>query len=1039
MKKGQGGVVAAVLLVLLVVSGAVIIVTIINPLLSGAGEDIAEGYRNIRGRLELSLSLSEGLIAHYEFDGNADDSQGNHDGTAYDINFIEIDNRAVAEFDGVTSYVMTENNGPAWLPVGDMAISTWVYLRSWGGGDVARIVASHDGQRFYFDGSGNTRIRFSSNDGGKKATSDENMVLGEWKHLVVNRIGTNIYFYIDGIESDSGDPNGGSPISGDYVLLGSDPGQDKVFDGYIDDIRIYDRSLSISEILELYNFPVEEPVEGIPINSCQILNEDGAIYVLQNDISGITEDCFIIEASNITLDFNGYSITGDAYYEAGGEDEDEFDSGVFNDGYMESYDNVTIRDGFIYDFGAGVKSRNGNNWMITNMTITNSEDFGDSDVHGIKLDSGNGNSIIGNDISNLYSDDETTYGIYISSGSNNIIEKNTVDNNFGGDDSYGIYLYSSSNNNIIDNIVTSNLYGIKIYSGEDNFLIDNIVNLNDEIGIELDLTEDNTLIGNTVSFTEDGHGIYLKSSSGNILIDNTASSSYDSSGIYLYLSSYNIIRDSTLNLNDWLGIGFNSGSENNEVYCGTFSGNGVDFGGLVGSNIYYGPAGPTGLDEANRMNYTCTVNSNLPIVIIDTYGSSIPDEPKIDGSFKIIWDESGGRNYIDDEVSYEGPMGIEQRGQSSQWGWWLKKSYGFETRDELNEDISVSLLGMPDEEDWILKGDYPDKTMIRNILAFELSKWMGMAYTPRSKSVELYFNNSGVLDYRGVYTFMEKIKRDAGRVDISKLEPGEISGEDLTGGYILRNDKTDAVDTIIYTNVNPIDGKQTRIIFSYPKTGNLAPEQEAYVLNYMNEFEAVLAGPNFTDPVNGYAKYIDVDSFIDYLILTELVKNIDGFGISTYFYKDKNGKLFMGPAWDYDLAFGNAYYSNGGNAGYLTSGWIYPTGGWSGAPIPFWWERFMEDPVFKQAYKDRWFELRQDALTTNKTLEFIDSKAEELDESQERNFNKWPIMGIYTWPNPCTPKPPYTACPTSHQGHIDELKTWIQGRAEWIDANINDL
>jgi len=315
---------------------------------------------------------------------------------------------------------------------------------------------------------------------------------------------------------------------------------------------------------------------AMPIDNCGPLNVPGETYLLQGNIDEVTEGCFVIGADGVTLDLGGHRIEGDAYREDD-DDEDEFDSGIFNGGY----DDITIKNGYIYDFGVGVKSRDGDNWMITNMIITNSEDTGDSDVYGIKLDGGSGNSIIGNDISNLDSKNGIVYGIYLSSGSGNIIEGNTVNEN---DD-----------------------YGIQIHGGTLNNLTDNTARMNDEYGISLYSTTNNILTNNIASLGGDNHGIYLYESSGNTLMGNTANYNSDSAGIYLRSSSNNIIRDSNLYENGWVGIYLSSGSDNNDVYCGTFdhnSGGDIFDGGT--DNIYYGPTMPEEWDEDNWVeDYSC--------------------------------------------------------------------------------------------------------------------------------------------------------------------------------------------------------------------------------------------------------------------------------------------------------------------------------------------------------------------------------------------------------------------------------------------------
>ena len=168
-------------------------------------------------------------------------------------------------------------------------------------------------------------------------------------------------------------------------------------------------------------------------------------------------------------------------------------------------------------------------------------------------------------------------------------------------------------------------------------------------------------------------------------------------------------------------------------------------------------------------------------------------------------------------------------------------------------------------------------------------------------------------DYIGVYVFMEKIKIGPNRVDIAKLGPGDNAEPEISGGYIIAKDKVDPEDQMFSTS------RGLSLVFKDPSGPNLTQAQKDWIRDYVNAFEAVLYGGSFADPVNGYAKYIDVGSFIDNHILVELTKNIDGFRLSTYFHKDRSGKLVMGPVWDYDLSLGNANYNDGWN----TTGWYY--------------------------------------------------------------------------------------------------------------------
>lgn len=417
----------------------------------------------------------------------------------------------------------------------------------------------------------------------------------------------------------------------------------------------------------------------------------------------------------------------------------------------------------------------------------------------------------------------------------------------------------------------------------------------------------------------------------------------------------------------------------------------------------------------------------LPLFSISTNGAEIVDEPKISATFTI---------YKADAIVYDGYMGIEIRGATSQL--FPKKAYGFETWDAANEDLDASLLDFPEEEDWILYAPYSDKSLFRNMLIYDLSRDI-QRYASRTQFVEVEIN--GVP--KGVYVFMEKLKRDSNRIDINNLKEDENSGEDLTGGYILKIDKTagsnlgegyNELNSFVSAYPPNLANLDQEIYFLYeePDAEDITPEQKAYISNYVAEFEDALAGENFTDPVTGYSAYIDVDSFIDFFILNELSNNVDGYRLSTFMHKDKNGKLSMGPIWDFNLAFGNANYCSGGE----TNVWAYkfnercPDDFWL---LPFWWERLMEDPAYVSRLKTRWEELRGGALSNGAIEGKIEGYLTTLNASGavETNFTLWPVLGTYVWPN--------NFVGAIYEQETDYLRTWVENRLTWLDAEISAL
>jgi len=419
-------------------------------------------------------------------------------------------------------------------------------------------------------------------------------------------------------------------------------------------------------------------------------------------------------------------------------------------------------------------------------------------------------------------------------------------------------------------------------------------------------------------------------------------------------------------------------------------------------------------------------SSNLPIVVINTRGQVIPDDPKIPVDMAIIDNGPGQRNFITDPSTYLGTVGIEVRGSSSQS--FPKKSYGMEIWDVFGQAVDTSLFGMPSESDWILNANYTDKTFCRNVLAYQT--WMNLGhYATRYKFVEVVINE----EYQGIYIFSEKIKRDNNRVDIAKLMPEDISGDEVTGGYILKVDKStgsggDGWVSPFPPPVNP-SGQTIFIQYEYPKSEEIVPEQEVYIQDYVTTFESVLEGPGFADPETGFRKYAQELTFIDYFLVNEISKNVDGYRLSTFFHKEKDskgGKLRMGPVWDYDIAWHNADYCGGD----LLTGWAYQFPcAYDYWQVPFWWGRLLQDPLYASHLKCRWLELRSNYLSNAWFNSYIDSVATALDEAQFRNFYTWPILGIYVWPNPW----PY---PETYAEEISSLKTWLNNRLNWIDQNL---
>lgn len=422
-------------------------------------------------------------------------------------------------------------------------------------------------------------------------------------------------------------------------------------------------------------------------------------------------------------------------------------------------------------------------------------------------------------------------------------------------------------------------------------------------------------------------------------------------------------------------------------------------------------------------------SSNLPIVVINTNGQSIPNDVKITAQMGIVDNGTGSVNHPSDPYTdYDGTIGIEVRGNSSD-GMSPKKSYSVELRDAFGQDLDAPLLGMPSESDWVLLANYFDKSLMNNSLSFHLARAMGR-YAPRTRDVEVILNG----EYIGVYNFVERIKRGPNRVPIAKLQPDETVGDDLTGGYILSVDRYDGPGsgfTSPYPPAEDGEGQTTFFQYRYPKPDNIAAQQQVYIQAYVDSFETALASPGFADPATGYRAFANDSSFIDLLLLNEISRNVDGYRLSTYLYKDKysnGGKLHAGPAWDYDIAWGNANYCSGSDP----AGWAYDFGDVcpiDGEQVPFWWKRFQEDSNFVNSVRCRWNELRGNVLSPANIAAYCDSVAILLSGAQQRNFYRWPILGIPVWPNPMP-------VPTTYAGEVQELKDFMNARWAWLDANL---
>ena len=406
-------------------------------------------------------------------------------------------------------------------------------------------------------------------------------------------------------------------------------------------------------------------------------------------------------------------------------------------------------------------------------------------------------------------------------------------------------------------------------------------------------------------------------------------------------------------------------------------------------------------------------DSNLPIVIIETDGGvPIPDEPKVLATMRIIWHPDGARNYLTDLdsaqfLNYNGRIGIERRGSTSQQ--FQKKPYGLTTlQDDNVSNNNVSLLGMPKENDWILNSLAYDETGMRDVIAYGLSERIGQ-YAPRRVYCEVMVNG----DYKGLYVLMEKIKVDKHRVNIEKMDETCNAYPEVTGGYIVKADKTNG-DPVAWTMQEYGNGwwpSSTNFIHHYPKPEDITNAQHNYIHGVFLDLESK-AHSHDISILRGFPSIIDIPSFVDFMMIAEFSSNVDVYSLSTFFHKDRNGKLRAGPVWDYNLAFG--YDAFGNRSRYDV--WQFNNSDNNG---PRFWKDLFDTDLFRCYMAKRWHELTDEGqpLSHLEVVATIDSLDNLLTEGIERDNQRWHKM-------------------TNHASYVNQMKEWLQQRINWLTQNI---
>lgn len=414
-------------------------------------------------------------------------------------------------------------------------------------------------------------------------------------------------------------------------------------------------------------------------------------------------------------------------------------------------------------------------------------------------------------------------------------------------------------------------------------------------------------------------------------------------------------------------------------------------------------------------------DSNLPIVLIQTDTDPltslpriIPDEPKVPGTMKIILRPNGARNYVADQnnpsfLHYNGRIGIELRGSTSQS--LPKKPYGLTTLKEDNQSTNnVSLLGLPKENDWVLNALAFDPSLIRDYISFTLSSELGN-YAPRGRYCEVVVNG----DYKGLYLLTEKIKIDQERVNLLKMTPLDNTLPNVSGGYITKADKTTGGDPIAWMTPS-YAGVPVTYIHDSPDPEDITFQQHNYIQSQFEALRNVVTAKN-QSITNGYPALIDVPSFVDYILVNELASNVDAYQFSTFFHKDRDGKLRAGPLWDLNLTYGNDLFFWGYDRSH-TNVWQFANGNNTGSTF---WRDLFELSTFRCLLARRWSLTSADGqpLNYNTIVKKIDETAILLSEAVMREDQRWGSIG-------------------NHANHLLKIKQWLQARIYWLNINLRD-
>jgi len=352
--------------------------------------------------------------------------------------------------------------------------------------------------------------------------------------------------------------------------------------------------------------------------------------------------------------------------------------------------------------------------------------------------------------------------------------------------------------------------------------------------------------------------------------------------------------------------------------------------------------------------------TNLPSLYLTTQNSKPVNSKEVYLPVKVTVKSSDVNQVVTD-------LAAEIRGRGNSTWNMPKKPYRLKLEQKMN------FLGLPAKErNWVLLANYADKTLIRNAVAFKISEWVGLEFSPTYYFVDLFLNGK----YLGNYMVTDQVEVGKNRVSVEKQEPGETEGQAITGGYLLEIDGFAASEPVWFST-----GKGLRLTVKYPESGEINPQQLSYITKYLNDFEKVLFSSSFKNPSEGYRAWVDTASLVNWYIASELTGNPDAFW-STYLYKKRNNpKLFFGPMWDFDIAFNNDDRLGDATRKLMRSSAHNPR---------TWIEQLWKDEWFRKAVESRWLEIRTGLYEKLET--FIVNTCSEIYGSQQYNFESWIIL-----------------------------------------------